>query len=54
MTKYYSGEAPSLRERLLTEAHEWVRNNVPMHTRAEYEALLATNTDLALSQKVAA
>lgn len=47
MTDHNDG-AKSFRERMLCEAHEWVRTNVPKHTRAEYEALLATNTDLAI------
>lgn len=43
-----TNNAPSFRERALARAEEFIRNNVPVHTRAQYESLLATNTDLAL------
>ncbi|MEL7166444.1 MAG: hypothetical protein AAGL96_13320 [Pseudomonadota bacterium] len=45
-TGYNAGD--SLRERLLHEAREWVYNNVPKHTQAAMDTLLATNQDLAI------
>lgn len=38
----------TFRERMIDKAHTFIKNHVPKHTQAEYEALLATNTDLAL------
>ena len=38
----------SFRERMIDQAYKFIREKVPAHTRAEYESLLAINTDLAL------
>jgi hypothetical protein len=39
---------PTFRERALSATEKFIREKVPTHTRAQYEALLATNTDLAI------
>lgn len=39
---------PYLRERVIARAKEFIKKNVPVHTRAQYEALPTTNTDPAL------
>lgn len=38
----------TFKEKMIDKAHTFIKNHVPKHTQAEYEALLATNTDLAL------
>jgi hypothetical protein len=36
------------REKLIDATADFIHKNVPKHSRAQYEALLATNTDLAI------
>jgi hypothetical protein len=36
------------RQTLLDRCRDWIHTNVPVHSRAEYEALLITNQDLAV------
>ncbi|WP_049643145.1 hypothetical protein [Candidatus Rhodobacter oscarellae] len=38
----------TFKENMINKAHKFIKNHVPRHTQAEYEALLVTNTDLAL------
>ena len=50
MTRREEREArdPSYRERLIEKASRWIDAHVPVHTRAEYQHLFVTNTDLRL------
>lgn len=38
----------TFREKLIEKTAKFIHENVPVHSRAQYEALLATNTDLAI------
>lgn len=41
-------EARTFKEKMIEKAHRFIHEKVPAHSRAEYDALLTVNTDLAL------
>lgn len=39
---------PTLRERLVRKAQDWIDNNIPVHTRQEYRELLRSHEDVVI------